>query len=67
VGEGESQTGSGHQNGPHYEHAPPPDPVGASSEIKRDDSIPDQRQRKKQAGLRIAESEANQIENQHHR
>ena len=63
VREGESQTGGGHQNGADDEHAPPPDPVGASSEIKGDDSISEQRQRKKQARLGIAESKANQVEN----
>src|ERR1700682_6155383 len=63
VREGESQTGSSHQNGADKEHAPSPDPVGASGEIKRDDSIPDKRQRKQQASLGIVESDANQVEN----
>ena len=40
---------------------------GTSGEIKGDDRIPDKRQRKKQASLRLAQSEANQIENQHYR
>ena len=59
VREGESQTGSSHQNGADKEHAPSPDPVGASGEIKGDNSIPDKRQRKQQASLGIAKSEAN--------
>ena len=63
VREGESQTGSSHQNGADDEHAPSPDSVGTSGEIKGDDSIPDKRQRKQQAGLGIAESEAKQVEN----
>ena len=61
--EGESQTGSSHQNGADDEHAPSPNSVGAGGEIKGDDSIPDERQRKQQACLGIAQSEANQVEN----
>jgi hypothetical protein len=41
VSERESQTGSSHQNGADDEHAPSPNSVGAGSEIKGDDSIPD--------------------------
>jgi len=63
VSERESQTGSSHQNGADKEHAPSPDPVGASGEKKRDDSIPDKRQCKQQASLGIVESDANQVEN----
>jgi hypothetical protein len=63
VSERESQTGSSHQNGADDEHAPSPNPVRASGEIKRDNSIPDERQRKQQACLGIAESKANQVEN----
>ena len=62
VSERESQTGSSHQNGADDEHAAAPDSVGAGSEIKGDDSIPDKRQRKQQTCLGIAESEANQVE-----
>jgi hypothetical protein len=63
VSERESQTGSSHQNGADDEHAPSPNSVGAGSEIKGDNSIPDKRQRKQQACLGIAESKANQVEN----
>ena len=59
VREGESQTGSSHQNGADDEHAPSPDSVSASGQIKGDDSIPDKRERKQQASLGIAKSEAN--------
>ena len=51
VGEGEGEISSSHQNGADDEHALSPDSVGASGEIKGDDSIPDKRQRKQQAGL----------------
>jgi hypothetical protein len=64
---GKSYTGSSHKNGANYKHAPPPNPIGASSEIEGDDSVPHQRQREKQTSLGLAQPEANQIENQHYR
>ena len=64
---GEGYSGSSHQNGTNNKHAPPPDAIGASSEVKGDDSIADKRQGKEQAGLGLAQSQANQIEDQHYR
>jgi len=64
---GEGYSRSRHQNGTNNKHAPPPDPIGASSEVKGDDSIADQRQGKKHARLGLAQSQANKIENQHYR
>ena len=62
--EGESHTGRGHQDGAYDKHAPPPDAIGASGEIKGDYRVSGEGQGKKQASLRFAESEANQIKNQ---
>ena len=64
---GEGNTGSSHENGANDKHAPSSNPIGASSEIEGDDSIAHQRQREKQTRLGLAQSEANQIENQHYR
>jgi hypothetical protein len=63
VNERERQTGGSHQNGADDEHAPSPNSVGAGSEIQGDHRIPDKSQRKQQACLGIAKSEANQVEN----
>src|SRR6266851_3584832 len=51
VGTCESQTSGGHENRSDDQHAPPPDTVCSSCEVKRDDDITDEGQRKNQASL----------------
>ncbi len=60
----EGEPRGGHQNGSHDQHAPPSHTVGACREIERDDGIADERQREKNPGLRFAQANADQVENQ---
>jgi hypothetical protein len=62
----ESQARGGHKNRSDDRHAPPPDTIRSCGEVKRDDNITGEGQRKNQAGLRLREPETNQIENQNY-
>ena len=63
----EDEPGRGHQQRADDQHAPAADAIGARREEQRDDGVADERQRQQQAGLRLAQPEADQIEHQHDR
>ena len=53
-----------HERRTDNQHAAASDPIGASREEKRDDGVAGKRQRQQHAGLRLAQSDANQVEHQ---
>ncbi len=53
AGTRKSQVRGGHENRPDDQHAPPSDTVRSCCQIKRDNDITDQRQRKNEAHLRL--------------
>jgi hypothetical protein len=61
----EDQPRSGHKHRADHQHAAPSDPIGARREDKRDDGIANERQGQQHAGLRLAQSDANQVEHQY--
>src|SRR5580765_2806495 len=63
--EGKNEAGRGHQEGADDEHAPAADAIGACGQIQRNDRVPDEGKREQQSRLRFAQSEANQIEDEH--
>ena len=54
-----------HQHRADDQHAAASDPIGARREGQRDDGVADERQGQQQAGLRLAQSDADQVEHQH--